>query len=249
MMDGIEVFMRFLRLLFLLIPTANCMAQCPAFEPLFANWPDPENVLSLTQKASVYQTTPIVFVDPDFKYYVVDYYDLNKDGEICWNEALQVTMVIYYDQPNVDLTGLETFHNLESLICYNDQLTSIPSLYYMSRLQDFRCNDNPLTNIPSLDNLTSLNTFHCFSTLITKLPDVSNLSNLQYFLCNANQLDAVPNVWQISNPSLYVFWVQGNYLDTDNCSEIHNVLDMGLSEFLWNPQVDEFGDPIYISCP
>lgn len=87
-----------------------------------------------------------------------------------------------------DLTGIEYFTNLQELICYNNQLTSLPSL--PNSLQKLYCENNQLTSLPTLPN--SLQELVCDSNQLTILPTLSN--SLTYLSCNNNQLASLPTL-------------------------------------------------------
>ncbi|HRC32890.1 MAG TPA: hypothetical protein PK736_05560 [Bacteroidia bacterium] len=107
-----------------------------------------------------------------------------------------------------DLTGIEYFDSLKTLYCWNNQLTSLPTL--PNTLTYLNCAGNQLTNLPTLPNsltdlwcsnnqLTSLPTLpnslidlNCYYNQLTSLPGLP--STLTYLRCNSNQLTSLPGL-------------------------------------------------------
>lgn len=64
------------------------------------------------------------------------------------------------------IPDLSRFTKLETLYCYNNQLSSLPVL--PENLRDLLCNDNHLTSLPVLPE--NLETLHCFNNQLNSLP-------------------------------------------------------------------------------
>lgn len=111
--------------------------------------------------------------------------DINNDGEI---QVIEASMVyglnIGYADIN-NLTGIESFTNLQKLNCQNNPLTSL-NLNGLINLQQLKCQFNLLTNL-DVSGLSNLQLLHCFSNQLTNLT-VSGLTNLNSLDCNNNQL-------------------------------------------------------------
>ncbi|MFN5795459.1 MAG: T9SS type A sorting domain-containing protein [Bacteroidota bacterium] len=85
-----------------------------------------------------------------------------------------------------NLFGIQYFNNLQTLECYNNQLTSLPAL--PNNLTYLDCYSNLLSNLPSLpNNLTYLD---CSVNLLSNLPSLPN--SLEIFSCNNNLLGSLP---------------------------------------------------------
>ncbi len=93
-------------------------------------------------------------------------------------------MVGYLNIAN--LSGVEYFDNLTNLSCYNNQLTSLPSLPH--NLIDLWCYDNQLSNLPNLP--VSITNIQCYNNQLTSLPNLP--PNLTQLTCNNNLLTALP---------------------------------------------------------
>jgi len=99
---------------------------------------------------------------------------------------------------NIDVSGrnikslpdLTRFKNLENLYCFNNKLTSLPSL--PQNLQKLYCYNNQLTSLPSLpENLEKL---FCSNNQLTSLPSLP--LNLKLLYCSYNQLTSLPSLPQ-----------------------------------------------------
>jgi uncharacterized repeat protein (TIGR01451 family) len=95
-------------------------------------------------------------------------------------------IVLYYNISN--LFGVQYFDNLSILICYNNQLSSLPSL--PNSLTNLDCRYNQLISLPALPNtLTSLD---CEDNQLSSLPTLPN--SLGFLLCDNNNLTSLPTL-------------------------------------------------------
>jgi Leucine-rich repeat (LRR) protein len=75
------------------------------------------------------------------------------------------------------LPDLTRFKNLQKLYCFNNELTSLPSL--PQNLEELYCSNNKLTSLPSLPQ--NLQKLYCCSNKLTLLPTLpDNLKILSY---------------------------------------------------------------------
>ena len=84
--------------------------------------------------------------DANFKAYVLENFDTNKDGNISLSEAKAVIEINCANRNIEALDGIEKFENLERLICNDNQLDEL-ELRYNKKLSWLVCNNNkvPLT--------------------------------------------------------------------------------------------------------
>jgi len=158
----------------------------------------------------------IVIPDPNFKAFLVANYDSNGDGEIQASEAGAVRGTL--DTPGTDdspgnisdLTGIEYFTGISTLISSNEQLTALPDLAGLMNLQWLDCSSNQLSGLPDLSTLGNLQYLDCSSNQLTTLPDLSTLGNLQYLYCDSNQLTTLPDLSALAN--LYWLYCSSNQL-------------------------------------
>ena len=130
----------------------------------------------------------VTIPDANFKTYLVGNTSINTNGdtEIQCYEAQSFTGGI--DCPNLsitDLTGIEAFTGITSLVCNNNQLTSL-NLSNNTALVDVYCYLNQLTSLDVSQN-TALEILLCQVNQLTSL-DVSQNSALGFLNCTANLL-------------------------------------------------------------
>ena len=88
------------------------------------------------------------------------------------------------------LPDLTRFVKLEKLDCFNNQLTSLPTL--PENLKVLFCDMNQLTLLPDLTRFTNLETLACSYNQLTSLPSLPQ--NIQAIYCCDNQLSSLPSL-------------------------------------------------------
>jgi Leucine-rich repeat (LRR) protein len=164
--------------------------------------------------------------------------DTNNDGEIQVSEALAIKWLSLSSSSISNLTGIESFTNLQFLKCDFNQLTSLnvsgltnlryldfnnnqlPSINVigLSNLQSLSFNSNQLANL-DVSGLINLESLSCNSNQLTSL-DVSDLINLQYLQCSGNQLPSI-NVSDLTD--LKSLKCGSNLLSSLNVSGLNNL--------------------------
>jgi hypothetical protein len=199
--------------------------------------------------------------DANFKAYLVGNTAINTslDNEIQVGEAATFNGMITCSSLNIsDLTGIETFTNLTSLVCPNNPLTTIdvsnnPALYSLNldntplttldvsnntALATLQCSNNQLTAL-DVSNNPALYYLDCEGNLLTTL-DVSNNPALIYLNCNLNQLICL----DISaNINLEEFFCTNNLLEQLNTKNGNwtNLYLTGVNNSLTCVEVDNIG--------
>ena len=101
--------------------------------------------------------------------------------------VLNATLINFSNTHSIsDLSGIQYFHNLDTLDCNFNQLTSFPSLPESLKFLD--CSYNYFTLLPPLPS--SLNHFRCDRNLLTSLPNLP--TSLTYLHCGQNHLISLP---------------------------------------------------------
>ncbi|MFK5879884.1 MAG: T9SS type A sorting domain-containing protein [Flavobacteriaceae bacterium] len=132
------------------------------------------------------------------------------DDQVITSNISSITSLNVSNKNITDLTGIEDFIALTTLICSNNQLTNIDISQNIA-LDYFDCNLNQLTSLDITQN-TALTLLACRSNQITSL-DLSNNSLLEYFSCHTNLLTDL-DVSQ--NPALVRLWCYNNQLTSLN---------------------------------
>lgn len=98
--------------------------------------------------------------------------DGNANGEIEVSEATLVASLSIFSSGIASVSGLESFANLKTLICFGNQLSSL-DVSMLSQLVTLRCNNNTLTTLVLSPSVADLN---CSYNQLTSL----NLNGNEY---------------------------------------------------------------------
>jgi Leucine-rich repeat (LRR) protein len=169
--------------------------------------------------------------DANFKAYLVANTAINTNGDtaIQVNEATAFSTYINCTGLSIsDLTGIEAFTSLTSLMCHDNQLTSLDlsnnialtglhcgsnqltslNLSDNDSLYGLTCNNNQLTSLDLSQN-TALTYLNCFSNFLTSL-DLRNGNNFNFNSLNTTNN---PNLYCIDVDSITNFTGTNSYLD------------------------------------
>ena len=140
--------------------------------------------------------------------------DRNKDGKISEKEAAMVGGLSLRGtsaEPKIrNMDELKYFTALESLNCYNNQLTSL-DLSHNTALRSFCCDNNQLTSL-DLSHNTALTVLQCENNQLTSL-DLSRNTTLQILSCGNNQLTSLSLRYNTALTELYCYDNQFTSLD------------------------------------
>ena len=177
--------------------------------------------------------------------------DTNSDGDIQVSEAQVVTDLTIPVSNILDLTGIQSFTNLNYLNCsyqsngFGPGLSSL-NLNGLSSLTYLDCSNNSIANL-DVSFLTNLSILKCnynslSSLVVSSLINLTELefahnqistinlganSNLTHLLCYSNQLSDL-DVNSLTN--LEVLFCGENPLDTLNVSNVNNLLSLGCNQ-------------------
>lgn len=113
--------------------------------------------------------------------------DVNQDGEIQQSEANQVYKLYVVNSTITSLEGIQNFHSLQWLECYNNAISTL-DLTSMETLEWVDCSSNVLTYVHMPYTLSYLN---CAFNQLTTL-DVSNTHWITDLVCSFNpQLQSI----------------------------------------------------------
>ena len=154
---------------------------------------------------------------------------------------------------------LTRFKNLQELYCYDNELTSLPTL--PQNLEKIYCENNQLTSLPTLpENLKELN---CSMNYLTSIPSLPQ--NLKELYCHNNRLTSLPTlpqnlkeldcdynpIYEIVN-SNSLFQTKENIQILNNFRHLYYCLKFKkqLRKWLWEkvrePNVKKIYNPIYL---
>lgn len=175
------------------------------------------------------------FPDENFRGYVKEKFDKNKDDILSAEEIAAVKDIHVEGEPITSIEGIEHFTALESLNCSRTKLTSldishnenlvflncnsIPTLTTLNvsentALKHLYCNDNPLTALDLTKNL-ALEKLECGGNKFTTL-DLSKNTELKYFGCFNSKLSSLDLT---NNTNLEELYFCGNNVSNIDVSE------------------------------
>ena len=132
------------------------------------------------------------FPDPNFRDRAEHFIGVAPGGSFTAIDAAAMTGYFSIDYRNIsDMTGIEYFTNINALICYNNQLTSL-DVSNNTALFRLDCSNNQLTSLTISTN-PSLRYLYCDSNQLTSL-DVSGASGLVELSCNNNQITEISSL-------------------------------------------------------
>lgn len=139
--------------------------------------------------------------DPNFAAYLLETYDLNRDGRFSYYEAERILVVDCPGREIASLAGIENFVQLRRLDCANNKIESL-DLKRNSFLEELDCSSNQLY-----------------------LLDIEALRELRMVDCSANTL---PHLELVNTPALHTINCSSNeleVLDITHCSRSMQLVD------------------------
>jgi Leucine-rich repeat (LRR) protein len=130
----------------------------------------------------------VTIPDANFKAYLVGNATINTNGdtEIQCSEASAFTGTINCSSLSIsNLTGIEAFTALNSLLCYSNALTTL-DISANTALTSLNCYNTQLTSL-DISNNTALTSLLCYNNQLTSLDISSNIGLTEVF-CNNNPL-------------------------------------------------------------
>ena len=156
----------------------------------------------------------IAFPDENFRKYILNNFDSNKDGIISENEVLDVTQISASSKNIKSLEGIQYFSNLKTLGCSGNPLSGL-NVSKNIALTSLGCQSCHLSSLDVSKN-TALETLGCDHNQLTKL-DLSKNINLSYLYCANNQLSNL----DVSNTKLEYLSCENNLLTSLDVSKTH----------------------------
>jgi hypothetical protein len=128
------------------------------------------------------------------------------------SKLVNLQLLFCYQNPLKTIEDLSNLKNLNTLICYTAQLSSIPGLSKLTSLQTLIIGDNPLDTLPDLSKLTQLWMLNVWNSGISSPPNISSMGQLFTFDFNDNLLTKLPDFK--NNTNLRILHAQNNQLDS-----------------------------------
>lgn len=203
------------------------------------------NAIPNTEGVAIDETS---FPDENFRAYVLQQCDNDKDGYLSESEIAAVEEM-YIGGSNIEsLVGIEHFSALKKLTCAGNKLTAL-DLRGNTMLVDLRCDNNELTSL-NISNCPELATLFCDDNQLTVL-DIRGNPLLDWFSCGGNRLKELdlsnnpilanavqtygPLLWTEDQTSIY-FIHQDTNDDTDGPIGFdRNIRVYANGQLLYNP--------------
>ena len=156
------------------------------------NWTNVDNIVSFTSEYCRYTTIP----DANFeaRLEALGYDDISGDGQVPTGMIEVVTNLNVANKSITDLTGIEDFRDLETLVCGANSLTTY-DFSKNSKLETLNVNSSGITTIDVTNN-TVLRTLVLYGNQLTSI-DVTqntNLRELDVFQNKITSLDVSNNL-------------------------------------------------------
>ena len=158
------------------------------------------------------------FPDENFRRYVSNTIDRNKDDKINSNEIDNTSEINVNNSSITDLAGIEFFTKLDRLYCQNNQLTKL-DLSNNTEIYVLACDSNKLTEV-DVTKCVELGDFSCSSNKLTEL-DITNNPKIYQLACSINKIKKLnlSNNFELDN--LACDSNQLTKLDVSNNNKIH----------------------------
>ena len=125
------------------------------------------------------------FSDLLFEKYILQNFDIDKDGMISITEAMAVKEINCPDMRITSLKGIQYFTELEKLNCSNNGIKDF-DLTKNTSLKELYCDDCDFGETIDISNNTLLERFHCSNNYNIKTLLLKNNTNLLELFCNNN---------------------------------------------------------------
>lgn len=130
----------------------------------------------------------IVVPDANFKAYLLENFDIDKNGEISKQEAELVAKISCNNKNIKSLDGVRAFVNLEILDCRDNQIQKV-DLSNNKKLKALLIDSNQLIDL-NLSQNSNLQLLSCTNNQLTSL-NVANNKEIISLACGANQLKSL----------------------------------------------------------
>jgi Leucine-rich repeat (LRR) protein len=163
-----------------------------------------------------YYSQETAIPDQNFEQALIDLsYDDVIDGHVLTCHIDQVTNLTIPNKNIADLTGIEDFAALQTLICSTNALTSL-DVSNNTQLSYLSCHTNQLTQL-NLGTNNNLSRLFCSTNQLTIL-NISNQTNLSVLECQNNLLNSLDLSLHTSLTRLMIYNNQLTFLDIKNAN-------------------------------
>ncbi|HLA56722.1 MAG TPA: leucine-rich repeat domain-containing protein [Flavobacterium sp.] len=202
------------------------------------------NIPDANFKASLLDASPTVQLAKDFNDQWISI-DANNDGEIQVSEAQAIKWLTISRPTVTNLTGLNSFSNLDLLNIRTNQVTVIDlnGLPTLTKLSFVNTMHMSTLNISNLTNLTEM---YCYGLNSLTTLDVSHATNLSKLTCIYSSVNDL-NITGLTN--ITELNLQGNYLPNLNVSGLTSLTKLNCSNnYIANLNVNNLSNLTELDC-
>ncbi len=151
----------------------------------------------------------ISFPDPNLEAAVREL--INKPTGDIYNTDVNTITNCNFGYRNIsDLTGMEYFISLESLMLRKNQISDISALANLTELLSLRLRENQISDLPPLANLNKLELLELNYNQISNISSLSTLTNLEELCLTHNQISDISSLATLTN--LKDLWLNQNQI-------------------------------------
>ena len=165
-----------------ILPVSSYYFMYQYFNTILKDYPNVE----LRMEVAINSNT---FPDTNFRTWVSNNCDTDKNGRLTKSELAQVTSMNVSNKNISNLKGHEYFWELTSLDCSGNKLTSLDLTGFHTALEELYCQNNQLQSL-NISQCKKLEYLYCNSNKLTSLSLSSNTA-LEYLFCDNNQLSSL----------------------------------------------------------
>ena len=159
------------------------------------------------------------FPDTNFRTWVSNNCDTDKNGRLTKSELAQVTSMNVSNKNISNLKGHEYFWELTSLNCSGNKLTSLDLTGFHAALEELYCQNNQLQSL-NISSCKALEYLYCDNNQLTSL-SLSNNTALKNLQCQNNLLSSLSVT---NNTALVRIMCYGNKIQNANMTSFINSL-------------------------
>lgn len=150
----------------------------------------------------------VEFEDPKFEVLIKRL--INKDDQITYRDLEQVRTLDFTDSGVTDISGIEHFSNLETLII-KDPVSNLSKLYKLSNLLSITLNNQKLSDAAIVKSFTQASYLDLSYNQISSIEDLSNLTRLEYLDISHNKIEELSPLVDLKK--ITTLYVNNNYLE------------------------------------
>jgi len=183
--------------------------------------------LFLCWESTVLQAQTVSLPDTNLRNKLIaSYPQVIQNNQLVLSEAAALIGALDLSRANIsDVSGIEYFKNISTLILSENKLSSIPDISSITNLTNFYASNNNLVSLPDFSSFKKLTDFQVMNNKLTHLPNFATPSLLQSIYCSNNLLMEFPSLTQFPNLKNLVIG-KNNFQNTFDFSTCVNLVQL-----------------------